>query len=234
MPKASKSGADAPVDPNKLVRQRAGIYRTADDRFEVRQAALGWFLIDSSVTDQLGQELTRGPFSTLAAVGDELPEARRTTIKSLPIPKAAKQAAEKAGTRAGQQPAKKAAPAKPPPPTWIDRLPTRDATAVRRLIKALELEEIADAEELVKSARRSGDPVVATRVLEHRLDALLADVPSGDTAASRRLVQRVAELLTSGGTTLFDPLPGWALVEVGPGAKPPERRIVVRPSPKRR
>jgi hypothetical protein len=233
MPKA-KSGADAPVDPNKLVRQRAGIYRTADDRFEVRQAALGWFLIDSSVTDQLGQELTRGPFATLAAVGDELPEARRTTIKSLPRPKPTKQAAAKAGAPAGKQPAMKAAPAKPLPPRWIDRLPAREATAVRRLIKALELEEIPDAEALVKAARRSGDPMVATRLLEHRLDGLLQDLPAADSAAPRRLVQRVAELLTSGGTTLFDPLPGWALVEVEPGGKPPDRRIVVRPSPKRR
>jgi len=234
MPKASSPGADAPVDPNKLVRQRAGIYRTADDRFEVRQAALGWFLIDSSVADELGQELTRGPFATLAAVADELPDARRTTIKSLPRPKSSKQAGGKAGERAGKQAARKAAPAKPPPPTWIDRLPGREATAVRRLIHALELEEIPDAEALVKTARRSGDPLVATRVLEHRLDALLDDVPAADSAASRRLVQRVAELLTAGGTTLFDPLPGWALVEVESGAKPPDRRIVVRPSPKRR
>ncbi|HET7582800.1 MAG TPA: hypothetical protein VFL75_08620, partial [Candidatus Limnocylindria bacterium] len=77
---------DAGDDPNKLVRARAGSYRTADDRFEVRQADLGWFLIDSSVTDELGQELTRGPFPTLKAVGEQLPEARRTTIKPLPRP----------------------------------------------------------------------------------------------------------------------------------------------------
>ena len=58
MPKAKSPGADAQADPNKLVRSRAGVYRTADDRFEVRQAALGWFVIDSTVTDELGQELT--------------------------------------------------------------------------------------------------------------------------------------------------------------------------------
>ena len=81
MAKAKTEGAD---DPNKLIRAKAGTYRTADDRFEVRQAALGWFLIDSSSTDELGQELTRGPFATLKVVGEQLPDARRTTMKSLP------------------------------------------------------------------------------------------------------------------------------------------------------
>ena len=222
MPKAKPSGTDAPADPNKLVRSRAGVYRTADDRFEVRQAALGWFVIDSTVTDELGQELTRGPFATLTAVGEELPEARRTTIKPLPRP------------RASAQPSKSKSKPKPPPATWIDRLPTREAAEVRRLIHALELDGVPDAEALVRAARRSGDPLVASRVLERRLEALLDDLPSDKRAAAGRLVQRMAELLTTDGTNLFNPLPGWALVEVEAGAKPPERRIVVRGVAKRR
>ena len=229
MPRAKKQGsatADAPVDPNKLVRKRAGVYRTADDRFEVRQAALGWFLIDSAITDQLGQELTRGPFPTLTAVGDELPEARRTTIKPLPRPKAATGKAKSPST-AKQPPA-------PPKPTWIDRLPKGEAAEVRRLIRALELEEVSDAEPLVQRARRSGDPLIATRLLERRLEAMVEDLPAGERTNATQLVRRVADLLSGDGTKLFDPLPGWALVEVEAGGKPPPRRFVVRPPAKRR
>ena len=229
MPRAKKQGsatADAPVDPNKLVRKRAGVYRTADDRFEVRQAALGWFLIDSAITHQLGQELTRGPFPTLTAVGDELPEARRTTIKPLPRPKAATGKAKSPST-AKQPPA-------PPKPTWIDRLPKGEAAEVRRLIRALELEEVSDAEPLVQRARRSGDPLIATRLLERRLEAMVEDLPAGERTNATQLVRRVADLLSADGTKLFDPLPGWALVEIEAGGKPPPRRIVVRPPAKRR
>jgi hypothetical protein len=228
MPRAKKTestAADKAADPNKLVRQKAGTYRTADDRFEVRQAALGWFLIDATVTDELGQELTRGPFPTLAAVGDELPEARRTTIKSVPRPKTA--------SKAKKTPAAKPRPEAPPPPSWIDRLPKAEAASVRRLIRALELEEIPDAEELVRGARGSNDPVVASRVLEKRLRDLVEDLPSGEQASAAQLVRRVAELFSAGGTKLFDPLPGWALVEVEAGAQPPARRIVVRGGPRK-
>ena len=72
--KASKT--DAPPDADKLVRQAAGTYRTADDRFEARDAGTGWYLVDSQRTDELGQELLIGPFPTLKAVRDELPKAR--------------------------------------------------------------------------------------------------------------------------------------------------------------
>ena len=231
MPPAKKPVSaknDEPADPNKLVRAKAGVYRTADDRFEVRQAALGWFLIDSAVTDQLGQELTRGPFPTLTAVRDELPEARRTTIKSLPRPTAPSRAAKAAASAATPR------PAPPPKPTWIDRLPKGEAAEVRRLVRALELEEVPDAEQLVQSARRSGDPLVATRLLERRLEALVDDLPAAERAKAGQLVRRVAELLSADGTKLFDPLPGWALVEVEAGTKPPPRRIVVKPPAKRR
>jgi hypothetical protein len=221
---------DEPADPNKLIRTRAGVYRTADDRFEVRQAALGWFLIDSAVTDQLGQQLTRGPLPTLAAVGDELPEARRTTMKSLTRPKAAGAATKAAAAKSS--PTKKPAP--PPRPSWIDRLPEGEASDVRRLIRGLELEEIPDAESLVQSARRSNDPLIATRLLERSLEALVNDLPAAERAKASQLVRRVAELVTLDGTKLFDPLPGWALVEVAAGAKPPRRRITVRPPAKRR
>jgi hypothetical protein len=40
--------------------------------------------------------------------------------------------------------------------------------------------------------------------------------------------------LTATGATLFKPLPGWALVELGAEPGPPNRRIVLHGPPKRR
>ena len=74
---------DAPGDPNQLSRQAAGSYRTADERFEVRQTGTGWFIVDASATDELGQPLMRGPFPTLDAATQMLPEARRETFKPI-------------------------------------------------------------------------------------------------------------------------------------------------------
>lgn len=221
-----KSKADEAQDPNKLIRSKAGTYRTADDRFEVRQAALGWFLIDSGSTDELGQELTRGPFPTLKAVGAELPDARRTTMKPLPRPRAA--------TR---KPAQAASPAKkktePAKKTWLDRLPDGEAATARRLIRALSLEGLEDADALVQASRKADEPVVARRVLEGRLERLLEELPQAERDAGRRLMARIAELVTVSGTTLFDPLPGWALFEVPPGEEPVGRRLTLRPGRKR-
>jgi hypothetical protein len=225
MPRAKKpAGAEASADPNKLVRQQAGTYRTADDRFEVRQAGLGWFLVDSSSTDELGLGLTRGPFATLKAVGEALPDARRTTLKPIPRPKSAKSPAK---SRAKPKPT-------PPPPTWIDKLPKAEASAVRRLVKALTLEGVGEADQLVRADREGRRPAIAEKLLEQRLEALVSDLPDAERDAARRLVQRAVEVLTVNGTTLFNPLPGWALVEIGPEPEPPNRRVVLKGIPKKR
>jgi hypothetical protein len=221
MPKAKT--AEAAEDPNKLIRSKAGTYRTADDRFEVRQAALGWFLIDSTATDELGQELTRGPFPTLKAVSEQLPEARRTTIKPIPRPRA-KQSTASSSPKAKNK-------AEPAPKTWLDRLPDDEASAARRLIRALTLEGIEDADALVQAARKADEPLVARRVLEHRLEHLLEELPKAERDAGRKLLARIVALMAVGGTNLFDPLPGWALVEIPAGADSPDRAIV--PKPKR-
>jgi hypothetical protein len=224
MPRAKKpAAAGAGADPNKLLRRLAGTYRTSDERFEVRQAGIGWFLVDSSVTDELGQELVRGPFPTLIAVREALPDARRTTLKSLPRPKAARPAA-----KPPDRP--KAVTA---PPSWIDELPKAEAAAVRRLIKALTLEGITDADQLVRADRQGQQPSIVEKLLEHRLDALVDELQEDERDAARRLVQRVVELLSVNGTAQFDPLPGWSLVEIGPAPEPANRRIVLRRPPKR-
>ncbi len=75
-------------DPNRLVRESAGTYRSEDGRFEVRDGGTGWFITDAQQTNEFGQELVIGPFATLAAVREALPEARRTSIRPLPKPAA--------------------------------------------------------------------------------------------------------------------------------------------------
>jgi ribosomal protein S18 acetylase RimI-like enzyme len=62
--------------PEKLKREKAGTYRTADGRFTVEQTSSGWLLLDSEETNELGLPLTRGPFSTLDAARDAIRPAR--------------------------------------------------------------------------------------------------------------------------------------------------------------
>lgn len=213
----STSRTDANPDPNKLVRRQAGTYRTADDRFEVREADVGWFLVDPEQTNEFGQELIQGPFSTLKAVREALPDARAAKPAPAPTKKAAK--------RTPAAKSKPPPPPPPPPPTWIDQLPKGDATEVRRLIGALEREGIHDAEALVRRDRDGLLPAVATRLIERRLDALVDELPEAGRGAAREFVQRVAEILSRDGKPR-GPLPGWTLVEAGP--EPPNRRIDLR------
>ena len=209
-----KRGADAqaPPDPDKLVRQSAGSYRTADDRFEARQAAQGWFLVDTEQSNEFGQELIHGPFGTLKELREAIPGSR--TAKTVALPKPPK--APKGGK--DERP-------EPPPPTWIDKLPAAEARTVRRTMTALEREGLTDAELLVRRDRDGLLPAVAIRRIERRL----AELTEGASSKERKLVQRAAEILSAEGRATDD-LPGWTLVEVAPGkgAPPDHRRIDLR------
>ena len=220
MAKAARANAtsktDATADPDKLVRQKAGTYRTTDDRFEVREADVGWFLVDSQETNEFGQELIQGPFATLKAIRAALPDARASKPAGRP----------RAAPKKAAQPAKREEPP-PPPPTWIDQLPKADAAGVRKLIVALEREGITDADALVRRDREGMLPAVATRLIERRLDALVDDLPAAQQKAARLLFRRAGEVLSAEGSRR-DPLPGWTLVEIGPEPEPPNRRIDLR------
>ncbi len=217
---AKANRTDAPADPDKLVRQEAGTYRSTDDRFEVREADGGWFLVDSAQSNEFGQELLLGPFSTLRAVREAIPGARESK------PAARTRAALKTSSR---KPKAKPEPAPPPPPpSWIDQLPKADAASARRLIGALEKEGITDAEALVRRDREGLLPAVAARLIARRLEALVADLPEGDREAASDLLDRAVAILSAEGSRANGPLPGWALVEVGPEPAPPNRRIDLR------
>lgn len=219
---APKKGAatDPNAEPDKLVRQKAGSYRSGDDRFEVEQADVGWFVVDTQQSNEFGLALTLGPFATLKAVEEALPGARKTT------PMASRKPAATSKPRARAKAEAKAP--KAPPPTWIDRLPDREARDVRALIRALDKDGVREAEQLVRRDREGIGPEIALRLISQRLDALVDELPADRRKDARELVRRVAEILSAEGARASGPLPRWLLVEVGPGDEPPNRRIIFR------
>jgi ribosomal protein S18 acetylase RimI-like enzyme len=61
----------------RLKRERAGSYRTADGRFAVEAAGSGWMVLDAEQADELGLPLVRGPFETLDDARLAIEAARR-------------------------------------------------------------------------------------------------------------------------------------------------------------
>lgn len=208
-----KRKTDAPADPDKLLRQEAGTYHTADGRFEARETAGEWFLVDTEQSNEFGQELIRGPFATLKTLRAAIPEARDSKIAPMRPRPAAR-------AKATREPPKR-------PPSWIDELPRAESARVRLLIRALEGEGIDGAEALVRRDREGLFPTVAAALIQRRLDALVEDLPEKGRKPARELVRRAAEVLSGAGTGLPGPLPGWSLVELGPEPEPSNRRIVL-------
>ncbi|MDQ2673127.1 MAG: hypothetical protein M3Y40_00545, partial [Chloroflexota bacterium] len=179
------------------------------------------FLVDTEQTNDFGQELILGPYATLDAVREAIPPARSSKVSPIRRP---------AATATKAKP-KKAAPP-PPPPSWIDKLPKAEGASVRRLIRALQSEGIDGAEDLVRRDREGMGAAVATRLIERRLEAIVADLPEAGREGARELLRRAAEALTVEGRPDGE-LPGWSLVEIGPEPEPDNRRITIRELPGR-
>jgi hypothetical protein len=232
VPKGDPPASD---DPNRLVRQKAGGYQTADERFDVRGSAGRWFLTDQEQTDELGQPLIHGPYANLDELRASIPDARRQRAKGTPRLRVVSGTGVTTGVGDAAQPKggatarrAKAAPPKPAPPpakSWVDELPAADARRVRAMIRALEREGVEKAEPLVRRDRDGLLPAVATQLIERRLEALVAELPKADRAAARGMIERVLEILATDGARVAAPLPRWLLVEVGPEAEPRNRRI---------
>lgn len=218
MPKPKKPQPDA-GDADKLIREAAGSYRTADDRFEAREAGVGWYLVDTTQQNEFGQELLHGPYDTLKDVRAAIPSARTSKVTPIRPPKTGH--AKKTHAAATE-------PKAPPPPTWIEQLPDADARRVRRLIKALEREGLSDVEQLVRRDREGLGPAIAEELITRRLAALIEGLPAVERTAAESLIGTVVEILTANGSPGRDGLPGWALVEIGPEGEPPNRRITLR------
>lgn len=202
-----KRKADAAPDPDRLVRESAGTYRTEDRRFEVRNGDTGWFLVDSEQTNEFGQELMHGPFGTLKAVREAIPGARSPKVTALRRPSG------KSGRR-GQRDGD-AAPARPRKPrSWLDDLPTAEARAARAMIRSLEQHGFTDADGLVRQDREGFFPVVAARQIEEAVARLVDDWPEPTRPEARTLVAQVLAIVSQRGAAVDPPLPGWRLLEV--------------------
>ena len=222
MPKSTRSRkADAVdgSDPDKLIRRAAGVYRTADDRFEVREDGGAWFLVDSEQTNEFGQEVVRGPFPSRKAAGEALAEARQPLPTPIKRPEAPARS-----TRANASP--KPAPPKPPR-SWIEQLPPRDASVVRSLIRTLEREGVQNPERIVRRDREGDSPEIAASVIARRLAATVEGFPEEARATAREAIRKAVALLTRGGDRVPSPLPGWSLVESGDAPGSSRRRIAV-------
>ena len=182
-------------EPDDLVRESAGAYRTGDGRFQVEKSDQGWYLVDTQQANEFGQQLIHGPLPTLDSVRDAIPGARDITpLLRVKPPKS------KAPTKSGRP--TKPEPPPPPPPSWIDQLPPSEAAHVRQLIRALDKEGLADAEELVRRHREDALPLIATRLIEGRLRKLLADQPEAERERAQQLVRDVLDIVASQGTTV--------------------------------
>jgi hypothetical protein len=211
--KAKKAKPEPAADD--LVRQEAGNYLSGDGRFEVRQSDSNWYVVDREQSNEFGQELIHGPYGSMKDAKAALPGSRDITplLRSRARP-----------TRPAMKPAP--AKAKPAPKTWIDKLPKDEQVEVRALIRALEKEDIEEAEALVRRDRQGLLPVVASALLNKRLDAVVGGLSEKDQATARKLINELGAVITSG-EKLADPLPGWALFETGAGREPTKRRVRV-------
>ncbi len=211
MPKTTskKPKADASADPDRLIRQSDGGYRSADERFVVEQANGSWFVADQETADDFGQPRVAGPFATLKMVKEAIP---RTRSGPTPMRKPIKQS----------KPAAKSTPP-PKPETWLDRLSADDRRRAEKLIRTLDKEGLSDTEATARSlieGKASKD--LARRLLRGRLDRLLEGAAADEDA--RRLVAEATQILTAA-RRIGPDLPGWALVETDPDGSPTDRRI---------
>src|SRR5262245_37080575 len=96
-------------DPDRLVRESAGAYRTEDGRFMVHSAggAGRWYVTDTERHDQLGLELVIGPFETLDEVRPAIVAQRDApddAFPPLPVPDAEAGPARRGRTKPEPEP----------------------------------------------------------------------------------------------------------------------------------
>jgi ribosomal protein S18 acetylase RimI-like enzyme len=81
------------AEGERLKRETAGRYVSADGRFAVEQSSGRWMTVDSEATDDLGLPLVRGPFATLDEARAAIAEARTAPVAKPDL-----------ATRAGRRP----------------------------------------------------------------------------------------------------------------------------------
>jgi hypothetical protein len=71
-------------DKPKLKRETAGRYRSEDGRYVVQQQSGPWWVMDTELTDELGQPALHGPYASLSEATDAigtLPAAKKAPAK---------------------------------------------------------------------------------------------------------------------------------------------------------
>lgn len=156
----------APVDPDKLKRERAGAYRSADGRFTVEQSSSGWLVLDAEQVNELGLPLARGPFATLDEARQAITEARSGPAPTSGIePRAARRRPAVIGPPAKQRGKGTTAPKRPNPAALVIReIRAVDGDALRTLWAEAGFKGTGDDDaSLARLARRNpGLVLVAT------------------------------------------------------------------------
>lgn len=157
------------VDPEKMKREAAGRYVSADGRFTVEQSSGRWLTIDAETTDELGLPLVRGPFATLdearAAVSATREAPPVASILSARIAAAARPKRGKASSKGPAKPTKTPALAKPREPViGLRDFEARDGDALRGLWRAAGFRSTGDDDRSLAAfaARNPGLVLVAT------------------------------------------------------------------------
>lgn len=218
----------------KLIREAAGRYRTADRRFAVSQESGAWWVRDEEQTTEFGTPRLIGPLATLNAAREAIDEAREQKVVPLPKPPRAKRPAKAAKRSTGAEPS---APEKSADPAWIEReldAPRRDDA--RRLIRTLTELGFEDAEQLVRADLLGLSPAIAEALLRRRIQEAAVDrwrdpealasalagveVEPGDpgslaAAVAASTVDAVLQVIEAGSVSSKRgrQLPGWKLVE---------------------
>jgi ribosomal protein S18 acetylase RimI-like enzyme len=158
------------ADEEKLKRERAGTYLTADGRFTVEQATTGWLLLDAEQANELGLPLARGPFATLDEARAAIGAARSGPhpISDLGERRAAKgttRAKAAAGPPTARRTGARKAPARATGHELIVReIRAADGESLRALWKSVGFRSLGDDDRsLARLARRNpGLALVAT------------------------------------------------------------------------
>jgi GNAT superfamily N-acetyltransferase len=172
------------AEDEKLKRERAGTYVTADGRFTVEQSTSGWLVLDSEQTNELGLPLARGPFGTLeearAAIGDARTGPR--PISDLDEHRRSKQAAPTA--RAGaKEPRAGARPAAPSAPRRAAKRPTGHELVLRE-IRASDSDELRKLWQSVGFASQGDDDRSLARMTRRNPGLLLVATEGGRIVGS--------------------------------------------------
>jgi GNAT superfamily N-acetyltransferase len=151
---------------DKLKRERAGSYRTADGRFTVEQTSSGWLVMDAEQTDELGLALARGPFATIDAARDAITAARTGPAPTSAVRPASKRKAASvrepverdrpASTAIRQRRPPRSAPPRPRREVVIREIRAVDGDALRALWREAGFGPLGDDDRsLARLARRN-------------------------------------------------------------------------------